>query len=190
MTKIIADTTCGLPLEELAAMGVDVIPKLSSLTIILTAMITKLTHPRSCPNCKKRKSCQKRLPHPQPSTNRSFRLAPRQANQLSFPHPPLTSAAPSALPRSLMKTSRKRMSISSIPGRLLVVWASWSKRPSSGRTRGNRPRRSLKTCKQCKSVRRSISWWTRSTISTRRSHRQRFLPSRQRPSSKTHPGPS
>ena len=28
MTKIIADTTCGLPLEELAAMGVDVIPQI------------------------------------------------------------------------------------------------------------------------------------------------------------------
>jgi DegV family protein with EDD domain len=28
MTKIIADTTCGLPLEELAALGVDVIPQI------------------------------------------------------------------------------------------------------------------------------------------------------------------
>ncbi len=28
MVKIIADTTCGLPLEELAAMGVDVIPQI------------------------------------------------------------------------------------------------------------------------------------------------------------------
>ncbi|MBG0770480.1 MAG: DegV family protein, partial [Anaerolineaceae bacterium] len=28
MTKIIADTTCGLPLAELAAMGVDVIPQI------------------------------------------------------------------------------------------------------------------------------------------------------------------
>jgi len=28
MTKVIADTTCGLPLEELAALGVDVIPQI------------------------------------------------------------------------------------------------------------------------------------------------------------------
>ena len=28
MTKIIADTTCGLPLEELAALGIDVIPQI------------------------------------------------------------------------------------------------------------------------------------------------------------------
>jgi len=28
MTKVIADTTCGLPLEELAALGIDVIPQI------------------------------------------------------------------------------------------------------------------------------------------------------------------
>jgi fatty acid-binding protein DegV len=28
MIKIIADTTCGLPLDELAALGVDVIPQI------------------------------------------------------------------------------------------------------------------------------------------------------------------
>ena len=28
MTKIIADTTCGLPMEELAAMGIEVIPQI------------------------------------------------------------------------------------------------------------------------------------------------------------------
>ena len=28
MIKIIADTTCGLPLDELAEMGVDVIPQI------------------------------------------------------------------------------------------------------------------------------------------------------------------
>ena len=50
MIKIIADTTCGLPLEELAKLDIDVIPQIIIFDGKPYRDDTEIEHPHSCPS--------------------------------------------------------------------------------------------------------------------------------------------
>ena len=137
MTKIIADTTCGLPLEELAAMGVDVIPQIIIFNDHPYRDDNEIDTPTFLAKLQEAKELPKTAAPPPALYEPIYRACAERGESIVYPQPPqLTSAVRSVQPKSLMKMSPKRMFISSTPAPSRAVWASWSRKPSSGQTKG------------------------------------------------------